>query len=175
MNTVKIGAKVDDFSAEAYQAGKFVKLKLSQFKGKWVVLFFYPLDFTFICPTELKSFADKEAEFKKLNAVVIGASTDSLHSHKAWFARDLPMVKFPVIADQTHKLAEQFCVLKEDQGIAYRGTFIIDNQGFLRSIVVNDNSAGRSVVETLRTLQALQRSGNPACSLPSQALGTCLE
>lgn len=150
------GTKVEDFSADAYQQGKFIKLKLSQFKGKWVVLFFYPLDFTFICPTEIRMFAQKESEFKKHNAVVIGCSTDSLHSHKAWFERDLPEVRFPVIADQGHKLARQFGVLKDDQGIAYRGTFIIDPQGYLRSITINDNSVGRNVEETLRTLQALQ-------------------
>ncbi|MBI2564537.1 peroxiredoxin [Candidatus Woesearchaeota archaeon] len=154
--SVKIGQKVQDFKAKAYQAGNFADIKLSQFKGKWVVLFFYPLDFTFICPTEIKGFGEKEKEFKKLNAVVIGASTDSEFSHKNWFERDLPEVKFPVIADTTRAVSELFGVLKEDQGIAFRGTFIIDPEGMLRYMVVSDLSVGRSVQETLRILQALQ-------------------
>jgi len=153
---VKIGQKVEDFTADAYQSGKFGKVKLSQFKGKWVVVFFYPKDFTFVCPTEIKGFADREAEFKKANAVVIGASVDSLYSHKNWFERDLPMVKFPIIADQNHKVSKIFDVLKDDEGVALRGTFIIDPDRVLRSMVVNDMSAGRSVSETLRVLQALQ-------------------
>jgi peroxiredoxin (alkyl hydroperoxide reductase subunit C) len=156
MNPVQLAKKVDDFSADVYQAGKFGKMTLSQYKGKWVVLFFYPKDFTFICPTEIKGFADRESEFKKANAVVIGASVDSLYSHKNWFERDLQTVKFPIIADQTHAVAKLFNVLKESEGIAFRGTFIIDPNGVLRSLMVNDTSAGRSVGETLRVLQALQ-------------------
>lgn len=156
MEAVKIGQKVSEFGAEAYEAGKFAKVKLSDFKGKWVVLFFYPLDFTFICPTEIKGFGVKEPEFKRLNAVVLGASTDSVHSHKAWFERDLPEVKFPVLADTTHAVSRLFGVLKEDQGIAYRGTFVIDPEGVLRYAVISDLSVGRSVDETLRVVQALQ-------------------
>jgi alkyl hydroperoxide reductase subunit AhpC len=152
----QLAKKVEDFTADVYQAGKFGKIKLSQYRGKWVVLFFYPKDFTFICPTEIRGFADREAEFKKANAVVIGASVDSLYSHKNWFERDLQNVKFPIIADQTHKVSNIFGVLKESEGIAFRGTFIIDPQGVLRSMMVNDTSAGRSVSETLRVLQALQ-------------------
>ncbi|MBI4163506.1 MAG: peroxiredoxin [Candidatus Aenigmarchaeota archaeon] len=153
---VKLGEKVPDFTADAYEAGKFRKVKLSEYNGKWVVLFFYPLDFTLVCPTEITGFATKEQEFKKLNAVVLGASTDSNFSHKNWFERDLPNVKFPVIADTTHHLSRLFNVLKEDQGIAYRGTFIIDPEGVLRYQVVSDLSVGRSVEETLRVLNAFQ-------------------
>ncbi len=156
MESVKIGQRVPEFVSEAYIAGKFEKVKSSDFKGKWMVLFFYPLDFTFICPTEIKEFAAKEADFKKLNAVVIGASTDSKHSHKAWFERDLQQVKFPVLADTTHVVSKLFGVLKEDEGIAYRGTFILDPEGILRYIVISDLSVGRSVDETLRVLAALQ-------------------
>ena len=153
---VKIGQKVPDFEADVYQDGKFSKIKSSDYKGKWIVLFFYPLDFTFICPTEIKGFGKEEPEFKKLNAVILGASTDSVHSHKAWFQRDIPEVKFPVIADTTRKVSELFGVLKEDQGIAYRGTFIMDPDGVLRYEVISDLSVGRSVQETLRVLKALQ-------------------
>jgi len=151
-----LGDKVPDFEAEAFVSGEIKKMKLSDHKGKWVVLFFYPLDFTFVCPTEIRGFAKKEGEFKEANAVVIGASTDSAYSHKAWFEKDLPEVKFPVIADTTHLISRTFGVLKEDQGIAYRGTFIIDPEGVLRYQVVSDLSVGRSVEETLRVLKALQ-------------------
>lgn len=153
---VKVGEKIEDFECQAYVSGAFKKVKLSDYNGKWVVLFFYPLDFTFICPTEIQGFARMEGDFKAANAVVIGASTDSEFSHKNWFERDLPEVKFPVLADTTHAVSEQFDVLKEDQGIAYRGTFIIDPDGVLRYSVVSDLSVGRSVGETLRVLKALQ-------------------
>lgn len=153
---VKIGEKVTDFEEEAYVDGNFKKVRLSDNKGKWVVVFFYPLDFTFVCPTEINSFAQHKRDFEKLNAVVIGASTDSVHSHKAWFERDLPNVNFPVLGDTTHKVSRLFGVLKEDQGIAFRGTFIIDPEGTLRYASVNDLSVGRSIDETLRVLQAFQ-------------------
>lgn len=153
---MKLGEKVPDFKAEAYESGKFKKISLSDYKGKWVVLFFYPLDFTFVCPTEISGFAQREKEFHDLNAAIIGASTDSVHSHKAWFERDLKDVKFPIVADTTRELTALFGVLKEDQGIAYRGTFIIDPAGILRYTVVSDLSIGRSVEETLRVLRALQ-------------------
>ena len=156
MTSIKIGEKAPEFGAEAYIDGKFVHWKSSEAKGKWIVLFFYPLDFTFVCPTEIRSFAHKESEFKKLNAVVVGASTDSAHSHKAWFERDLKEVKYPVLADTTHAVSRLFGVLKEDQGIAYRGTFILDPEGILRYSVISDLSVGRNVEETVRVLIALQ-------------------
>jgi alkyl hydroperoxide reductase subunit AhpC len=152
----QIGQKIPMLEGEAYAAGKFTKVKLADYKGKWVVLFFYPLDFTFVCPTEIREFARREPEFKELNCAVIGASTDSAHSHKAWFERDLPEVKYPVVADTTRAWSQAFGVLKEDQGIAYRGTFIIDPEGILRYQVISDLSVGRSVGETLRVVKALQ-------------------
>ena len=154
--TIKLGQEVPDFQSDAYVNGNFKKISLSDFKGKWKVIFFYPLDFTFVCPTEIKGFAARESEFHELNAVIIGASTDSQHSHKAWFERDLPEVKYPIIADTNHNVSRLFGVLKEDQGIAYRGTFIIDPDNILRYVVVSDLSVGRSVAETLRVLAALQ-------------------
>ena len=155
---IRIGEKIPEIKAEAYIHGTFKKINFSEYHGKWLVLFFYPLDFTFVCPTEIKGFAKKEGEFFKLNTVVIGASTDSVHSHKAWFERDLPEVKFPVLADTNHEISKLFGVLKDDEGIAYRGTFIIDPHGILRYVVVSDLNVGRSVDETLRVVQAL-RSG----------------
>lgn len=153
---LKTGMKVPDFEVDAYHAGDMKPVRLSEYDGKWKVLFFYPLDFTFICPTEIREFAKNEEEFKKLNAQVIAASTDSAHSHKAWFEKDLPEVKYPVIADTTHAISKLFGVLKRDEGIAYRGTFIIDPEGILRYSLVSDLSVGRSVKETIRVLKGLQ-------------------
>jgi len=153
---MQIGEKAPDFEAEAYMNGKFEKTCLHDFRGKWVVLFFYPLDFTFVCPTEIEGFAKHEKEFEKLNAKIIGASTDSIFSHKNWFERDLPQVKYPVIGDTNHEVSRAYGVLIENKGIALRGTFIIDPEGILRYSVVSDLSVGRSAAETLRVLKALQ-------------------
>jgi len=153
---IKIGEQAPAFNGvTAYEAGKFTKVSLSDFKGKWVVLFFYPRDFTFICPTEIKEFAAMESTFEKCECVILGASTDSEHSHKAWFERDLPQVKYPVLADTTQKVSAEYNVLGAD-GAAQRGTFIIDPEGILRWMIVSDNSVGRSVQETARALMALQ-------------------
>jgi len=152
---MKVGDQINDFAFNSYQSGNFTKGKLSDYKGKWVILFFYPLDFTFVCPTEIKAFAKHSKDFEKENAAIIAASTDSVHSHKAWFERDLPDVKFPVISDSNHEISEQFNVLQDD-GTALRGTFIINPDGFLKYIVVSDNNVGRSVEETLRVLKALK-------------------
>lgn len=156
---VKVGKPVPDVQLEAYVNGEMTKISLSDYRGKWVVLFFYPLDFTFVCPTEITGFANAEADFKKYNAVVLGASTDSAHCHKAWFQRDMPQVKFPILADTGHALSREFDVLIEDAGIALRGTFLIDPEGILRYQVVSALNIGRSVKETLRVLAALQTGG----------------
>lgn len=159
---VKVSEKAPVFSADAYlagSAGDFVKVSSSDFKKKWIVLFFYPRDFTFVCPTEIKGFAKYEPEFKKLNAVVIGASTDSKFSHKAWFQRDMPEVKFPILADTSLKIARDYGVLIEDSGDALRGTFIIDPDGVLQYAVVSSLNVGRSIDETVRVLEALQTGG----------------
>lgn len=152
---MKLNEQIDDFDFEAYHNGNFTKGKLSDFRGKWVVLFFYPLDFTFVCPTEIRGFAQAEKDFEKEGAVIIGASTDSVHSHKAWFERDLPEVQFPVIGDTSHKITEYFNILKED-GTADRGTFIINPDGILKYMVVSDHDVGRSIEETLRVIRAFK-------------------
>ncbi len=157
--TVKVGEKVPAFTCDAYHNGQFTKVSLDDYKGKWVVLFFYPLDFTFVCPTELKGFGKAATEFEKMNAVVLGASTDSVHSHKAWFERDLPEVNYPVLADTNHSVSRSYGVLLPNEGIALRGTFIIDPDGVLQYHVVSSLNVGRSVGETLRVLQALQSGG----------------
>lgn len=153
---MKVGQKAPEFALEAYVAGQFKHVKLSDYKGKWVVLFFYPRDFTFVCPTELKGFAQAESEFKKKNAVVLAASTDSAFSHKAWLEKDLPEVQYAVLADTAHTLSREYGVLIEEIGAALRGTFIIDPEGVLQWLVVSNLNVGRSVAETLRALDALQ-------------------
>ncbi len=152
----KVGEKAPAFLAEAYVEGEFRKVGLEDYKGKWVVLFFYPRDFTFVCPTEIKGFASSAKEFEKFNTAVIGASTDSEYSHKAWFEKDMPEVKFPVLADTSHKISRDYGVLVEDAGLALRGTFIIDPNGILQYMVVANTNIGRSIPETIRTLEALQ-------------------
>lgn len=156
ISMIKIGEKAPEFNAVlAYHAGEIHEVSLKDYKGKWVVLFFYPRDFTFICPTEIKEFAHLEEQFKKHKAMIIGASTDSEHSHRAWFERDLPMVKYPVLADTTQKISADYNILAPD-GASQRGTFIIDPEGVLRWMMVSDNSVGRSVKEVLRAVAALQ-------------------
>lgn len=154
---IQVGTKAPDFSnITAYHKGDFTKVSLSDYKGKWLVFFFYPRDFTFICPTELKGFSQHEEEFKKLNCEVLSASTDSEWSHKAWFERDLPDVKYPILADTTHKVSRDYQVFNEQDGLAERGLFIIDPDGIIKYSLISSGSVGRSVKEVLRVVQALQ-------------------
>jgi alkyl hydroperoxide reductase subunit AhpC len=159
--SIKIGSPAPEAVVDYWIRGAHGprRMTLAEHRGKWVVLFFYPRDFTFICPTELVAFGTLEADFKAEEAVVIGASTDSFFSHKAWFESDprLLGVSYPVLADTSHQLSKAFDVLLDD-GASLRGTFIIDPQGLVRHITVNDLEVGRNVQETLRVLQAL-RSG----------------
>ncbi len=154
--TLKVGSLAPDFKAPSFWAGQFRDVSLKDFQGKWVCLFFYPLDFTFVCPTEIRGFAEHYPQFKELNCEVVAASTDSQYSHKAWFERDLPEVKYPVLADTAHKISRDYGVLMEDAGIALRGTFLIDPKGTLQWMSVNALGVGRSVDEVIRTLQACQ-------------------
>ncbi len=151
-----IGKPAPDFTAEAYADGEIKNISLSDYKGKWVVLFFYPLDFTFVCPTEIQGFDAKKAEFDKLNTQIIGASVDSAHSHKAWSESSLGKMNYPIISDITHRVSRDYGVLLEDKGISLRGVFIIDPDGNLKSYSVNDLSVGRNVDEIVRLVQAFQ-------------------
>jgi peroxiredoxin (alkyl hydroperoxide reductase subunit C) len=155
-NSLKVGNIAPDFKAKAYEAGKFKDVSLRDFQGKWVCLFFYPLDFTFVCPTEIRSFAQNEAAFRELGCQVVGCSTDSEYSHKAWFEKDLPEVKYPILADTAHSVSRDYGVLLEDRGVSLRGTFLIDPKGLLQWMSVNALGVGRSVEEVVRTLQALK-------------------
>jgi len=157
--TIQIGQPAPDFQADAWIRGAHGprKVALSEYRGKWVVLFFYPRDFTFICPTEIASFGALQPAFQREDAVVIGASTDSFFTHKAWFESDprLQGIDFPVLADTSQQVSREFNVLLAD-GAALRGTFIIDPEGIMRHITVNELDVGRNVDETLRVLQALR-------------------
>lgn len=160
----QVGQRAPEFNGQALMPdGSFKDIKLADYKGKWLVMFFYPLDFTFVCPTEIKSFDTHYAAFKKLNCEVISVSTDSVYSHKAWTEHGLGKVSYPMLADTNHQVSKGFGVLLEDKGIALRGTFIIDANGIIKSAVVNDLPVGRSVDETIRTLQALQTGKLTGC------------
>ena len=156
MTPVKIGHVVEDFEAEAYHDEKVKKIKLSDYKGKWVVLLFYPADFTFICPTELEEAANFYPEYKKLNAEVLSVSTDTVFVHKAWHdhSPSIKKITYPMLADPTGKVCRQFETYIEEEGLSLRGTFIIDPDRILKSIEIHDNSIGRCAQESLRKLQA---------------------
>lgn len=142
-----------------------VPVHLSDYKDKWLVMFFYPLDFTFVCPTEILGFHQRVQEFNDLGAEILGVSVDSVHSHKAWIKAAKAdgglggELNFPLASDITKSVAQDYGILLEDQGVALRGLFIIDPEGILRYSVVTDLNVGRSVSETLRVLQALQSGG----------------
>lgn len=152
--------KAPEFTTDAVIGGDFKQIKLSDYKGKWVVLFFYPLDFTFVCPTEITAFSDRIQDFKKLNAEVLGASVDSKFSHLAWVNTPrkeggLGKIEYPLLADLSKKIASDYGVLLE-AGIALRGLFIINPEGNVSYEVVHDLGIGRNVEETLRVLEAIQ-------------------
>nr|BAE88143.1 unnamed protein product [Macaca fascicularis] len=139
----RIGKPAPDFKATAVVDGAFKEVKLSDYKGKYVVLFFYPLDFTFVCPTEIIAFSNRAEDFRKLGCEVLGVSVDSQFTHLAWINTPrkeggLGPLNIPLLADVTRRLSEDYGVLKTDEGIAYRGLFIIDGKGVLRQITVND-------------------------------------
>ena len=156
---IRVGQPVSDHSVQAYVRGEPAPIvfELSRHRGSWVVLFFYPGDFTFICPTELAAFAKRHADFLDEEAVLLAASTNSVFSHKAWFETDprLAEVGYPVIADTLRELSNAFGVLQED-GAAHRGTFIIDPNGVLVHMSITERDVGRSVDEVLRVLRAFR-------------------
>ncbi|KAG1871763.1 peroxiredoxin [Suillus subalutaceus] len=150
------------FTATAVVEGEFKETSLSEYLGQWVILFFYPMDFTFVCPTEILAFNDALPQFKALNASVLGVSTDSQYSHFAWAQQPRkqggigPDLRLPLIADRNMTISKDYGVLIEEEGIALRGLFIIDPKGIVRQITINDLPVGRSVEETIRLLQAFQ-------------------
>lgn len=157
LGIAQIGKPAPDFTLEGYHPdGSFKNYSLKDYRGKWVVLFFYPLDFTFICPTEITEFSNHNADFEALNSVIFGASIDSCHSHKAWCEGKLGKLAFPLLADLNRDASRAYHVLMEDKGHTLRGTFIIDPEGVLRYALYHDTGVGRSTDECLRVLKALQ-------------------
>ena len=152
---LQIGKPAPDFTVEGYYKGDFKKYSLSDFKGKWVVLFFYPLDFTFVCPTELVQLSEQHGDFESNNTQVLGISVDSVHSHKAW-AKEMGDFNYPLLSDMTKKVSYDYNVLLEEEGISLRGAFIIDPDGILQCYMVNHLPVGRNVDEILRLVQAFQ-------------------
>ena len=151
-----IGAKPADLSFEIFHQEQTAKKKLSDFTGKWLVLFFYPADFTFVCPTELEEMADNYARFQALGAEVVSVSTDTAFVHKAWHdnSPSIAKIQFPMAADPTGRLAREFGVYITDEGLALRGTFVLNPEGQLAFFEVNNNSIGRNATELLRKLTA---------------------
>ncbi len=162
----KVGQPAPDFDLPSTKNLETLaeNVRLSDYKGKWLILLFYPLDFTFVCPTELTAFSDRIDEINGLGAEIIGISTDSVFSHRAWLKtpreqNGIEGLKFPLASDVGGRLAAKYNILVEDKMVALRGLFIIDPEGILRYSVIHDLNIGRSVDETLRVLQALQTGG----------------
>eukprot|EP01087_Luapelamoeba_hula_P004265 TRINITY_DN141_c0_g1_i1.p2 TRINITY_DN141_c0_g1~~TRINITY_DN141_c0_g1_i1.p2 ORF type:complete len:199 (-),score=25.57 TRINITY_DN141_c0_g1_i1:72-668(-) len=158
----RVGKAAPNFLADAVVGQDFKQISLADYKGKWVVLFFYPLDFTFVCPTELLAFSDRAPEFEKINTSIIGISVDSKFSHLAWLNTSRKegglggSLNYPLVSDLTHSISRDYDVLIEEAGHSLRGLFIINPSGTVVQITKNDPPVGRSVDETLRLVQAFQ-------------------
>ena len=158
---LRVGQSAPDFTATAVVDQEFKTIKLSDYRGKYVVLFFYPLDFTFVCPTEITAFSDDYESFSDINAEILGVSVDSEFSHLAWIQSDRKMggvgdLEYPLVSDIKKEISAAYNVLDREVGVALRGLFIIDKEGIIQHSTVNNLSFGRSVEETLRVLQAIQ-------------------
>jgi len=159
--TLRVGLSAPDFTATAVVDQEFETVKLSNYRGKYVVLFFYPLDFTFVCPTEITAFSDRHKEFESLNTEILGVSVDSEFSHLAWIQTDRKSggvgdLNYPLVSDIKKEISAAYNVLDPEAGIALRGLFIIDKEGVIQHATINNLAFGRNVDETLRTLQAIQ-------------------
>jgi peroxiredoxin (alkyl hydroperoxide reductase subunit C) len=153
-----INTQVKPFKANAYQNGKFIEVSEDTLKGKWAIIMFYPADFTFVCPTELEDLADHHAEFQKMGVEVYGVSTDTHFAHKAWHdtSEAIKKVQYALIGDPTATLARNFEVLIEEEGLALRGTFVINPEGQIKIMEVHDNGIGRDASELMRKVKAAQ-------------------
>ncbi|HWC02826.1 MAG TPA: peroxiredoxin [Methylomirabilota bacterium] len=152
---IGLNAPAPDVALEGIADGKVRRFRLSDFRGRWLVLFFYPADFTFVCPTEIRGFHERRLEFAKRNCEILAVSVDDIDSHRAW-AAELGGVAFPLLSDPGRDAARAYGVLNEADGRAFRATFIIDPEGLVAYFVVSPMNVGRSVDETLRVLDALQ-------------------
>jgi peroxiredoxin (alkyl hydroperoxide reductase subunit C) len=158
---LRVGQAAPEFTATAVTDQEFETIKLSKYRGKYVVLFFYPLDFTFVCPTEITAFSDRYEEFSNLNTEILGVSVDSVFSHLAWIQSSrqeggVGDVAYPLVSDIKKEISTAYNVLDPDAGVALRGLFIIDKEGIVQYATTNNLSFGRSVDETLRILKAIQ-------------------
>jgi peroxiredoxin (alkyl hydroperoxide reductase subunit C) len=155
---LQVGKPAPCFKAQALVGTEFKEISSCDYKGKWLCLYFYPLDFTFVCPTEIVEFNQAVDQFKQLNCEIVAGSTDSVFSHLGWTQADprLAGLKYPILSDNTHTIGRDYGILIEEKGITLRGAFLIDPEGVLRYMVVQDLSVGRSVSEILRVLSALQ-------------------
>ena len=156
-----INSQVKPFKATAYKNGNFVDVTDADLKGKWSVVFFYPADFTFVCPTELEDLADHHAEFQKLGVDVYGISTDTHFAHKAWHDTSdaIKKVQYALIGDPTGALSRNFEVMIEEEGLALRGTFVINPDGFIKVLEVHDNGIGRDAKDLMRRVKAAKYVG----------------
>lgn len=165
---VKIGHKIPDLEVDAYADGQIQEFRLSKFAGKWLAIVFYPADFTFICPTELEELARLYPDFQKEGAEVLSVSTDTVYVHKAWHDHSpaIKKIAFPMVADPSGVMSREFGVYIEAEGLALRGSFVVDPDGILRAYEVHDNSIGRSMAELLRKVQAakfVREHGGEVC------------
>jgi peroxiredoxin (alkyl hydroperoxide reductase subunit C) len=167
---LRINKLAPEFQADAFHQEEIKKVKLKDYREKWVVLFFYPADFTFICPTELEALADNYDEFQKLGAEILSVSTDTVFVHKAWFDNSpaIKKIKFPMAADPTGNMCRAYGTYIPEEGLSLRGTFIIDPDGILQAYELHSNNIGRSSIELLRKLKAAQfvrQHGDQVCPI----------
>ena len=168
VDAVRIGEIVPDIAFRVYHKDNDIKMRLGDFKGRWLILFFYPADFTFVCPTELEAMENHYDGFLKEGAEVVSVSTDSVYVHKAWrdASPSIKKIQFPMASDRTHELSHAFGVHIENEGNSLRGSFIIDSDGILQSYEVNADGIGRNAEELLRKFQAakfVHDNGNKVC------------
>lgn len=171
MAVAHVQREAPQWTAQAVVKGNITNVSLSDYAGKYVVMIFYPLDFTFVCPTEIINFSERAEEFEKVGAQVVAVSVDSAFTHKAWVNTPrnkggLGEMNIPLVADITKDIARDYGVLLEDKGIALRGQFVIDGKGVLRSMTVNDLPVGRNVDEALRLVQAFQHADKTGDVVP---------
>lgn len=155
---ININHQIPELELEVFHQEEIKKANLSDYRGKWLVLFFYPADFTFVCPTELGELADNYADFQKMDVEIMSVSTDTAFVHKAWHDSSpaIKKIKYPMAADPSAKLSKTFGTYIEEEGLSLRGTFIIDPEGNLKAMEINNNDIGRSATELMRKIQAAQ-------------------
>lgn len=156
--TLSVGDRIPNLQLKTFYKNKETDIDISDYKGKWKIFFFYPADFTFVCPTELEEMADHYDDFQKEDVEIFSISTDSVFTHKAWHDESpaIGKIKFPMVADRNGKLATLFNVYIEEVGESLRGTFIIDPDGIIKTVEINDNDIGRSAKECMRKLLAIK-------------------